>query len=371
MMPRSMKDIARRAQRSAERALGLSILGLPRPLLVRLVGGRRTQIDGAPLDEQAELLIALARIMGRRPAEEVGVARARRHLERDATTLTIDPIPMAEVRDRSIPGPLGPIPVRIYTPRVCAGRAGSPALVYYHGGGFALGSLDSHDTACRYFAERAACVVVSVDYRLAPEHKFPAAVVDAVAAYRWAREHALELGVLPEAIAVGGDSAGGNLSAVVCLEEAAAGRPLPAFQLLIYPATDMSRSMPSHKLFAKGFLLEGSTIQWFLDNYLRGPSDIDDVRASPIRAKDFRGQPPAMVITAGFDPLRDEGRAYAEKLREASVPTIVREDAGMFHGYFMTGAAVAVSREALAHAAVELRRALGKATASAGASRSG
>jgi acetyl esterase len=356
-----LKHARRRAIQACERALGRSVLALPRSLLVRLAGGERTVINGQALDEQAEVLLFLARKLGKRPIGRTQLERARRELEADSRTLTVDRIEMASVRDRSFPGPAGPVRVRVYVPYACAGRRSSPSLVYFHGGGFALGSLDSHDAVCRYFADRAGCVVISVDYRLAPEHRFPAAVEDACAAFRWVRESALELGVSPDLVAVGGDSAGGNLSAVICLEEAAAGRPLPVFQLLIYPATDMSRSMPSHTLYAKGFLLEAESIDWFLSNYLRGPEDIDDVRASPIRAKDLRGQPPAMVITAGFDPLRDEGRAYAERLREAGVPTVIRDDAGMFHGYFATGAAIDVAREALEHAARELRGALNKA----------
>jgi acetyl esterase len=337
---------------SLESKLARAALKLPRRALLRLSGGTRRVVDAAPLDEQAQFLLATALRLGKKRSEELGIELARRELDTNARLLEVDPEPM----DRIVERRAETFSVRAYIPRALLRPSG--ALVYYHGGGFALGSLDGYDALCRHLAAHAGCVVASVDYRLAPEHKFPAAVEDAVAAFAWVREHTQELGVDPERIGVGGDSAGGNLSAVVCQEQKRNGRPLPVFQLLLYPATDLSCSAPSHQLFAKGFFLEQTTIQWFLAQYLRGPEDIKDPRGSPLLEKALAGLPRAMVVTAGFDPLRDEGRQYAEALREAGVRVEYRNDAGMFHGYIAAAGGVAVARDALDHVCRELTDAL-------------
>jgi acetyl esterase len=212
-----------------------------------------------------------------------------------------------------------------------------PALVYFHGGGWTIGDLDTHDVICRLLANRAGCAVISVDYRRAPEDKFPAAVEDCWAATRWVREQGAAIGVDTRRVAVGGDSAGGNLAAVVALLARDAGLKL-AFQLLVYPATDFANDKPSHDLFAEGYMLTRTSIAWFTGNYLAGPADIADWRASPLRAASLSGVAPAFVVTAGFDPLRDEGKAYAERLAEAGVPVRYASYEGMIHGFFgMTG----------------------------------
>ena len=329
---------------TAERALAKAMLKLPRAAMVRLTGGKRIRIDDAPLDEQVQLVLALAKVLGKKGPEHVGVARARADMDQSAKILDVDPREMARIDDHDA----GNFRVRVYRPRSLADDAHAPALLYMHGGGFVCGSLDSHDGVCRYFADEVPCVVAALDYRLAPEHPFPAAVEDAIAALAWLRK--LD-GIDPDRIAIGGDSAGGNLSAVVCQQVDAK----PRFQLLIYPATDMTRSMKSHELFAQGFYLEKGSIDFYLGHYL-GTNDPRDPRASPWFG-DVSGVPPALVITAGFDPLRDEGKAYADKLRAAGVPVEYRNDAGMFHGYFACGR-LAVAADALAHAARAVRKGL-------------
>ena len=206
--------------------------------------------------------------------------------------------------------------MRLFEPR--SARAPRPVLVYFHGGGFVVGSLASYDGVCRKLARDADAIVVSVDYRLAPEHKFPAGIEDGVAAARWVLAHAASLGGNPRAVALGGDSAGGNLTAVVAqaLRKDAA---RPVFQLLVYPAVDLTCSMPSHRLFREGYLLTEKSIAWYLDNYLNDAREKKDPCASPLFATDLSGLPPALVLTAGFDPLRDEGKAYAEKMQAAGV----------------------------------------------------
>ena len=343
---------------AAQRRLARGLLRLPRTVLTRMCGGA-VVVDGQHLDPQAQVVLALARRIGRPHAQQLGIQRARRQLEIDGRVLAPTAPEMARIKDMSAEGPAGPIPLRVYVPRSRRDDRAAAALVYFHGGGFALGSLESHDAVCRVLADRARCVVVAVDYRLAPEHKFPAAVDDALAAFDWLLAHATALGLDPARIAVGGDSAGGNLAAVLCQSRRQAGAPLPVFQLLIYPATDMSRSMPSHQLFREGFFLDFSLTGWFLDQYLRSPADIDDVRASPIRADDLTGLPPALVLTAGFDPLRDEGEAYARKLRSAGVAVASRRDEGMFHGYMSAAGGFEVAREALEVAARAVATALG------------
>jgi acetyl esterase len=253
---------------------------------------------------------------------------------------------------------IGAARARVYVPRALADTSGAAGLVFLHGGGFCLGSPESHDAIARWFADEVPCVVASIDYRLAPEHKFPAALDDAVAAFRWMHDSAAKLGVDPKRIAIGGDSAGGNLSASACHVLRDANGPMPAFQLLIYPATDMRCIAESHRTLAKGFLLEELTIHFFRDHYLRSSADREDPRASPLLAKDFSRLPPAMIVTAGFDPLRDEGREYADKLEAAGVSVVRRHDGGMFHGYFSTPGAVTVSKDALAHASRAMKGAL-------------
>jgi len=240
--------------------------------------------------------------------------------------------PLPRVEDISIPGPAGPMTARVYD---SIGASGAPraAVLYLHGGGWVQGDIESHHGLCARLALYSGAIVVSLDYRLAPEHKFPAAVDDSLAAYRWLRDHAREIGADPARVAVGGDSAGGNLSAVVSQLSVAGGLPLPTCQVLIYPAVDFALDTPSHQELEEGHVIPRERILWYAGQYLRGDADKADLRASPLRASDLRGQPPALVITAGFDPLRDEGRAYADRLRQAGVDAIHREYPGQIHAF--------------------------------------
>ena len=262
--------------------------------------------------------------------------------------------PVASVVDRTIPGPGGEIPVRIYDP---GGPGPKGALVWFHGGGWVIGNLDGADFGCRMMANAAGVVVVSVDYRLAPEAKFPAAADDSFAATRWVADNAASIGVDPARIAVGGDSAGGNLAAVVSQMAKAAGSPALAFQLLVYPVTDFSYHTPSYRENGEGYLLTLESMEWFWNHYLNSPEDGANPKASPMRAADVSGLPRALVITAQYDPLRDEGEAYAGRLSEAGVPTTAIRFNGQIHGFFANGAiedGLAVVRIASDH----LKRAL-------------
>jgi acetyl esterase len=336
-----------------EKRLALAAMSLPRTWMVALAGGRRRQVDEFVLDEQVQLAIAMHKRLGKKQSHELAIEDARKELEASAAIMAPKPRTMARVEDRRING----IPVRIYEPLMH--KTPAPALVFFHGGGFCLGSLDSHDAPCRVLADVAHCIVIAVDYRLAPEHKFPAAVDDSVAAFRWVVANADKLGIDPARVAVGGDSAGGNLAAVVCQQTKNDARK-PAFQLLIYPATDFTMSSPSHSQMGRGFFLEHDTMVWFRDRYLNNEGERHDVRASPLFAslEDLAGQPPAMVATAGFDPLRDEGRAYADKLRDAGVPVRYRCYPSLFHGFFSASGGVEAARSTLVEAAAALREAL-------------
>lgn len=238
---------------------------------------------------------------------------------------------MASVEDRAVPGPAGDVPVRVY--RAVEGD-GLPLLVWYHGGGWVIGDLDTADVTCRELAARAGCVLVSVDYRLAPEHRFPAAHDDCYAATVWAAAHAAELGADAGKLAVGGDSAGGNLAAVVSLRARDEGGPPIRFQLLVYPVTDRNFETPSYRDNADGYLLTRDGMIWFWDHYLGSDGDGAHPHASPLRAESLAGLPPAHVVTAEYDPLRDEGEAYAERLREAGVPVTLTRYPGQIHAFF-------------------------------------
>ncbi|HEX6312904.1 MAG TPA: alpha/beta hydrolase [Acidimicrobiia bacterium] len=261
-----------------------------------------------------------------------------------------------EVVDRTVAGPGGEIPVRIYRP---APETPLPALVWFHGGGWTIGSVETHDLSCRALANAVGCVVVSVDDRLAPEHKFPCAVDDAFAATRWVAGHAADLGVDPARIAVGGDSAGGNLAAVVSLLARDAGGPHLAFQLLVYPVTDYEFESASMVENATGYFLELESMRWFYRQYLNEESDGDDWRFSPIRAADLSGVPPAFVLTAEFDPLRDQGEAYARELEAAAVPVELRRYDGVFHGFFGMRDLMEPAQEAFDDVTKAVRLALG------------
>ena len=265
---------------------------------------------------------------------------------------------VGSVVDRTVPGPAGDIAVRIYTPASPSGAGTHAALVWYHGGGWVIGNLDGADYGCRMFANAADAVVVSVDYRLAPEARFPAAADDCYAATKWVAENAASIGVDPRRIAVGGDSAGGNLAAVVAQMAKAAGGPAIAFQLLVYPVTNHDYGTTSYKENAEGYLLSKESMVWFWDLYLRTPADGKDPKASPLQAKDLSGLPPALVYTAEFDPLRDEGEAYAAALRAAGVKVEQIRYDGQIHGFY-ANPAIDDGRAALLHGAKAMQAALG------------
>jgi acetyl esterase len=266
-----------------------------------------------------------------------------------------EPERVASVENRTLPGPAGEIPVRIYKPEA---RGPLPALVFFHGGGFVLCNLDTHDNVCRSLANQAGCAVVSVDYRLAPEHRYPAAAEDCYAVTRWVAQHGAEIGVDTSRIAVGGDSAGGNLSAVVSQMARDRRGPALRFQLLIYPVTDARFDTPSYRENAEGYFLTTNMMRWFWRQYLKDPAEGGDAYASPLRAKDLSGLPPGLCITAEFDPLRDEGEAYAAKLREAGVACPAHRYDGMFHGFFGMGAILDKAKQAVSESAQALKRAL-------------
>ncbi|MGQ0686474.1 alpha/beta hydrolase [Bradyrhizobium sp.] len=246
-----------------------------------------------------------------------------------------EPPELQSVTELAIPAPHGSLPARLYTPKRLRSTDGlAPCLVFFHGGGWVIGNLDSHDVVCRTLAHEGEMIVISVDYRLAPEHPFPAAVEDAVNATRWIAGNARQLGIDTDGIFVGGDSAGGNLAAVTALAARDAG-PRLAGQVLIYPATDLAMSTPSHSEPETSILLTHSVTRWFIGSYL-GNADVGDWRASPARAS-LAGLPPAYVLVAGADPLRDEGNEYAERLKQAGVAVTYRSFPGQFHGFFTMG----------------------------------
>ena len=265
--------------------------------------------------------------------------------------------PVASVENRTIPGPAGAIPVRVYRDAEPAGE-GLPVLAWFHGGGHVIGSLDTHDAMARNLCLEAGCVVVSVDYRMGPEHPFPAAVDDCFAAVRWLAEHGGEVGADPGRIAVGGDSAGGNLAAVAALLARDEGGPALRHQLLVYPVTDYRCRGPSYERYARGYgTLEAESMRWFQRHYLGGPDAAGDWRASPLLAADLSGLPPALVITAECDVLRDESVAYAERLAEAGTACEHAPYAGMIHGFFGLLGIVGAATQAHARAARALRAA--------------
>jgi acetyl esterase len=275
---------------------------------------------------------------------------------------TADPLfpkhPVHDVADRTIPGPAGEIPVRVFRPGAATGL---PVVLWFHGGGWVTGNLDTHDQLGRLLADHVGAVVVSVDYRLAPEAKFPAAADDCLAAYTWALAHADEVGGDATRVAIGGDSAGGNLAAVVTLDARERGLPQPKLQLLVYPVTDYEFDSPAMIDNAKGYFLEAESMRWFWNHYARTPADFDDARFSPLRASDLSGLAPAVVVTAEFDPLRDQGEAYARRLADASVPTVAVRADGLIHGFFGMHAFMPPGEEAWDLSMAALRDALGTA----------
>jgi acetyl esterase/lipase len=295
-------------------------------------------LDGHRITQGARTMDPKAQIVGefvksiRVPGYYPPLPELRQQLRTMVTLMDEPAPPLARIEDLAIPGPAGAIGARLYSSAAKGGPA-RPVLAYFHGGGWVQGDLETHHGLCARLAERSGAIVVAIDYRLAPEHKFPAAVDDCLAAYRWLRAHAAELGGDGRRVGVAGDSAGGNLSAVVCQLAAAAGENVPDCQVLIYPGLDFALDTPSHRELEEGHVIPRERILWYMAQYLRSDADRLDSRASPIRAKSLAGQPPAMVITAGFDPLRDEGHVYADRLRAVGVDVVYREYPGQIHAF--------------------------------------
>lgn len=329
-----------------------AVFALPRPLR-RLIAGPPIRRDGQELALDAQLLLRMLALTDTNlGGGDAATARAQLELRRDLVGSGVTGV---RTRDLDIPSGDEPLPARLYEPVNLA--PGSPLLVYFHGGGWVIGSIETHDATCRYLARNAQVRVLSVDYRLAPEHPFPAAAEDALTAFRFAARNADALGADSSAIAIGGDSAGANLAASVCLATMGKG-PRPVFQLLFYPATDGTTRRRSRDLFADGFFLTDDDMTWFLDHYCPDVETRADPRLSVLLADDLRGLPPAYVVTAGFDPLRDEGNAFADRLREAGVPVVKRQHDDLIHGFVSFINLGSRFREAVSEAAGALRTGL-------------
>lgn len=311
--------------------VGVRVVPWLPPWLKRLLaGGGRITVDGNTLDPTLQLMMAGQRRTRTGGLSASGDPEVARAMMRSSHVLMAPEIEAA-IRDFTIPGPETPLRTRHYRPAV---EGAAPMLVFFHGGGFVVGDIESHDGLCRMICRDAAVHVLSVDYRLAPEHKAPAAAHDCFAAYRWALGHAAELGADPSRIGVGGDSAGGNLAALVALLSRDEGIPQPVLQVLMYPVIDLAEDTQSRKLFSDGFFLSKRDREWFTELYLGG-TDIaaDEAWVSPLKAADLSGLAPALVLTAGFDPLRDEGNEYAAALRSAGVTVDHRQFDALTHGF--------------------------------------
>jgi acetyl esterase len=306
------------------------------------------------VDPQVAFVLDLVVKSGRPAYHTLSPKDARQLFRETRPASTPQPPEIGSVRDLSANG----IPIRVYRPAGVPDATRLPALVYFHGGGWVIGDLDTHDTLCRQLTAEAGITVISVDYRLAPEHKFPAAADDAWTATTWVAAHGAEIGVDATKLAVGGDSAGGNLAAVVALQARDAGGPRLSLQVLNYPVTDVGAETQSYRDLADGYMLTRDGMRWFIAHYLAKPQDAEDWRASPIRAKSLAGVAPALVITAGYDPLRDEGDAYAQKLRAAGVNVDHVSYGGMVHGFIPMGKLIDTGNRAVTLIAGSLRHAL-------------
>jgi acetyl esterase len=309
---------------------------------------------GMPLDPQVEVLRADRERSNVAPLYTMTVEQARAEDLKSIQEAGGNPEPVASIVERDIPGPDGDLRIRIYRPD---NRPSLPVLVYFFGGGWTLGTIDTADGICRALTNAADCATICVGYRLAPEHKFPAAVHDCYAATRWIACHPSELGVDADRLAVGGDSAGGNLAAAVTLLAKRNGGPAIAHQLLVYPNTDYHADTQSLRDNTDPALFNATSVDWYWRHYLASPRDGTDQLASPLRAPDLRGLPAATVLTAEYDPLRDEGEAYAHRLREAGVPVELTRYDGMVHGFFAMSGVLDTAKVAIAHTADRLRAA--------------
>lgn len=329
-----------------------ALAGLPEPVQ-RLLAGPAVRIDGLELLPEVQLLLKVFRLRPEASLDCLAPREARAKRLRQARMFEGPQVPVARVDEIRIGGANGSLGARVYVPEGDGGPL--PLLVYMHGGGWVICDLDTHDNVCRFLAREAGVIVLSIDYRLAPEHPFPAAVEDSLSGFLFAAEHAADIGGDPTRIAVGGDSAGGTLAAVVSQLARAQEGSLPAFTLMFYPVTDLSSKRRSYELFREGFFLTEAEMDWFRRHYLPDEEAARDPRASPLLTEDLTGLPPAYVVTAGFDVLRDEGEEYARRLREAGVAVALRRHAGAVHGVANTLGIGRVGRAVLQDAAGALR----------------
>ena len=309
-----------------------------------------------PLDPQIEFIVEFVK-----KAKLPEIWQLTPDQGREQYQLRVDKLkfsePIFRTENRRIPGPASDLAIRIYTPREIRTTEKLPVLMWFHGGGFVIGSIDTHDSVCRMLANQADCIVVSVDYRLAPESKFPAAVEDCEAALKWVALHAVEFGGDPACIAVGGDSAGANLATVIAILARDAAHPKLVFQLLIYPCTAPEPETASHHKFRDGYVLTRHTITWFYRQYLKSDKDEKDFRFAPLILDDLSGLPEAFILVAGYDPLRDEGVDYARRLIEAGNRVRLSNYDGMIHGFYLMGGAVDAARRAVSESAQVMREA--------------
>jgi acetyl esterase len=329
-----------------------SVLRLPGPLLRRFAG-RPVRVDGQVLDTDMQAVLKLQKMAGIPRVETLPIP-AGRALLRDQSAIVSGAQPVGETRDLSVPGPDGlDLPARLYVPRGTVGP--SPLLLFVHGGGWVYGDLESHDGVCRFLTEQSGVRVLAVDYRKAPEHRYPAALDDCFAAYSWLCDHAADLGADTSRVAIGGDSAGGNLAIAVCLRARERGLPKPVAQMLVYPATDFSQRLPSRGMFGQGFYLSKEFMDRCEAAYVPPGADTTDPLLSPLQAKDLSGLPPAYVVTAGFDPLRDEGEAFARRIADDGGVVELKRHAGLIHGFFNMVGVSGSARSAVGEVVARLR----------------
>lgn len=345
-----------------------TLLGLPHPVL-RRIAGRPVIVDGQRLDVEAQMAVKLLELAGEEPLAHQTPESARARVRDDARAFEGRKVEVARIEETTVDGAAGTLRARLYVPpdgRAASGEPG-PAdglLMYFHGGGFVVGDLDTHDNVCRFLSRRSGVRVLAVEYRLAPEDRFPAAIDDAVAAFRFTIEHAPQFGATAERIGVSGDSAGGNLAAGVAQAAPTAqtsggsGGAAPALQVLFYPWLDLSTKRASYGLFGEGYYLTEDDLDWYRAHYLEAESDALDPRCSPALAEDLAGVAPAYIATAGFDPLRDEAEEYAERLRRAGVRVVLRRHSSLIHAFVNTSQLGHAGREALLEACGAIRFAL-------------
>ena len=325
---------------------------------VNILAGPPVTVDGRTLDGRAQWFLKLLAMSGQPPTYLMSLADARANIDTYLPLLSGRVAPVGEIVDRTIGGPAGRLRVRLYRPAGSVARL-LPAILYFHGGGWVTGSLEAYDRVFRRICASTGCALVAVDYRLAPEHKFPAAIDDAVAAFRWLATDAVNLGVDPARIVVAGDSAGATIATVLARLVGDDARP-PCLQWLFYPITDLGLDSPSYRSCGEGFMLTRTGVEWARGHYLNSLDDVADPRASPLRADDIAGIAPALVYTAGFDPLRDEGKAYADKLARAGVKTIHREFDSLIHGFVGMRGVLQAGARAMDEMVAGLRHELGQ-----------